>query len=63
MTYGSGAFGQVLRPERAAQGRPPQYEELPARVDGTLMPSRTDLAGIADRAAAGGVGFGRGRGP
>ncbi|MER5984294.1 hypothetical protein [Streptomyces sp. NPDC001787] len=36
--------------ERASQGRPLQYEELPALHDGTLTPSTTDLACIAEEA-------------
>jgi hypothetical protein len=41
---------RALAVERAAQGRPLQYEDLPALCDGTLMPSTTDLACIADEA-------------
>lgn len=41
---------RALAAERAAQGRPLQYGELPALSDGTLTPSTTDLACIADEA-------------
>lgn len=41
---------RTLAVERAAQGRPLQYEELEAICNGTLAPSTTDLACIADEA-------------
>lgn len=41
---------RALAEERAAQGRPLQYEELPAICDGSRIPCTTDLAYIADEA-------------
>jgi hypothetical protein len=41
---------RALAALRASQGRPLQYEELPAICEGTRTPCSTDLAYIADEA-------------
>ncbi|MFE3632332.1 hypothetical protein [Streptomyces goshikiensis] len=41
---------RALAAERAAQGRPLQYEDLPAICDGSRIPCITDLSYIADEA-------------